>query len=169
MENETDLGMYNIYMGRTLPEAVYVVFIPQVAYNGGAKHNPFYFSTIELLEASLLVNSYNEPTTPLTNTNESKKKLDLYYDFLRNTGGSHLESQAVNVDYDSYYGGSFMLAFDRTKSKDNRYRRTEPDSGTISLNLKAKTGLSENTVVLVYATYSSRIDFSGEEVTTLTF
>lgn len=146
-----------------------VGFVPQRAYNGYKKDNPFYFSTIPLIEASLNVNSYNEPTTPLTNTDESKKKIDLYYDFLRNTGGCHLESQAVNVSYDSYYGGSFLLAFDRTKSKDNRYRRQEPDSGNISLNLKAKSGLSENTVIIVYATYSSQLSFNGDDVTTITF
>ena len=102
---ETDLGTYNLFMGKVLPEAIYVAFVDQSAYNGAKTENPFYFKNIPLLEASLIVNSYNEPSTPYTNTTESKKKMDLYYEFLRNTGGNHLESQSVSVTYDMYYGG----------------------------------------------------------------
>lgn len=104
-QGETDLGTYNLFMGKVLPEAIYVAFVDQTAYNGAKTENPFYLKNIPLLEASLIVNSYNEPSTPYTNTNESKKKMDLYHEFLRNTGGNHLESQSVCVTYDMYYGG----------------------------------------------------------------
>ena len=168
-ETATDLGVYNFYMGKVLPEAIYIAFVSQQAYNGDAKQNPFYFQNIELLEASLIVNSYNEPSQPYTNTFESKRKMDLYFDFLRNVGGNMLESQSVPITYDMYYGGYFILAFDRTRNKDNRFRRQRADSGTIDINLKAKSPLSENIVVLVYATYSSSIELMGDDVRTATF
>ena len=93
----------------------------------------------------------------------------ILFQFLRNTGGSHLESQSVNLTFEEYYGGNFFLAWDRTKSRDNRFRKTLPDSGSMSLNLKAEAGLDENYVLIVYATYSSSLVLDGETVTTETF
>ena len=61
LTGETDLGIYNIYIGRFLPESIYLGFVPQSAFIGSATENPFEFKSLELLEASLLVNSYNEP------------------------------------------------------------------------------------------------------------
>ena len=88
---------------------------------------------------------------------------------MKNTGGSFIDSQSVNLTEDAYYGGQFMLAFDRTKSRDNRFRRTVPDSGTISINLKLASPLEENIVVVIYSTYTSQLDLNQEEVTTTTF
>ena len=80
-----------------------------------------------------------------------------------------MESQSVALTYEQYYGGNFFLAWDRSKSRDNRFRKTIPDSGSMSLNLKAEAGLSENYVIIIYATYSSSIVLDGETVTTQTF
>ena len=80
-----------------------------------------------------------------------------------------MESQSVALTYEQYYGGKFFLAWDRSKSRDNRFRKTIPDSGSMSLNLKAEAGLSENYVLIIYATYSSSIVLDGETVTTQTF
>ena len=56
-----------------------------------------------------------------------------------------------------YYGGSFLLAWDRTPDKCNRYHRHKMDSGTIDVNIKTKQPLTETVTVIVYATYSSDI------------
>ena len=55
-DNIIDLGSSNFVEQRQLPEAVYVVFIEQDAYNGKRSENPFNFKYIPLLEASLIVN-----------------------------------------------------------------------------------------------------------------
>ena len=168
-QGETHLGTYNILSGEQLPEAVYIAMIDQDAYNGSTTTNPFYFKNIELNEASLIVNSFNEPPQPYTNTIESKKKMDLYHEFLKNTGMNQFDSQSVSVTYDMYYNGYFMLAWDRTGSKDNRFRRSSIDGGSMSINLKAKDPLENNIVVLVYVTYSSAIELRGDDVITRTF
>ena len=54
-------------------------------------------------------------------------------------------------------GGRFLLAWDRTPDKCNRYNRHNMDSGTININLKTKMPLNETVTVIVYATYSSDI------------
>ena len=89
--------------------------------------------------------------------------------FLKNTGANFLNSQAVNLTYEEYYGGSFMLAWDRTKSRDNRYRKSQPDTGSISLNIKSSVPLTQNIYVIIYCTYSSALVLDGEQVITATF
>ena len=56
---------------------------------------------------------------------------------------------------DDYYGGYFFLAWDRSPDKCNRYHRHEIAPGSIDINLKASTDLTESVTVLVYCTYQA--------------
>ena len=49
------------------------------------------------------------------------------------------------------------MAFDRSKEKCNRFHRHLHDPGTIDINIRSKTNLTSNVVVVIYATYSSEI------------
>ena len=49
------------------------------------------------------------------------------------------------------------MAFDRSKEKCNRFHRHPHDTGTIDINIRSKTNLTSNVVVVIYATYSSEI------------
>merc|ERR1712082_201117 len=61
-------------------------------------------------------------------------KVDMYASFLENTGIS-TDDREFGITMDDYYGGSFILAWDRTQDKCNRFHRHISDSGAISINL----------------------------------
>ena len=70
---------------------------------------------------------------------------------------------------DDYYGGSFMLVWDRTPDKCNRFHRHITDSGSISINLKTRKVLDRTVTVIIYATYSKDLVIDGDKVLTDAF
>ena len=52
-------GAYSVFFGNILPESVIIFFVTQDGFNGTRKTNPFQFFTPSLVEASLVVNSFN--------------------------------------------------------------------------------------------------------------
>ena len=50
-----------------------------------------------------------------------------------------------------------QLNSDRSKDKCNRYHRHPHDSGSIDINIRTKSNITDTVTVLVYATYSSEI------------
>ena len=79
-----------------------------------------------------------------------------FANFLENTG-VHTDDREFGISLEDYFGGSFLLAWDRTPDKCNRYHRHKMDSGTIDINIKTKHPLTETVTVIAYATYSSDI------------
>ena len=61
--------------------------------------------------------------------------INLYSDFLLNTGIA-TEDRDFGIDFHDYIGGTFLLVFDRSKDKCNRYHRHPADSGNIDVNKK---------------------------------
>ena len=164
--NNTDLGQPYIIQNKQLPEAIYVVFVDQQAYDGDQTLNPFNFETLILKEVSLIVNGRHEPMSPLSNVVEEYRRRDFYEHFLENTGRDHFNSQAVNISMDDYFdNGYFILAWDRTASSDNRFQRHTMDRGWITLNLKLATAAPKKYQVIMYCSYSDAIILDGKSVT----
>ena len=59
----------------------------------------------------------------------------MFANFLENTG-VHMDDREFGISLNDYYGGSFLLAWDRTPDKCNIYHRHKMDSGTIDVNIK---------------------------------
>ena len=93
---------------------------------------------------------------------------DLYAQFLENTGIS-IDDREIGISIEDYYGGSFILAWDRTQDKCNRFHRHMMDSGSMSINIKTKTPLEKTVTVISYATYSRDLEFDGDRVLTEAF
>ena len=83
-------------------------------------------------------------------------KVDMFSNFLYNTG-INVEDREFGISLDDYYGGSFILAWDRTPEDCYRFHRNTMDSGSIDINIQTKTVLPHTVTVIVYATYSSDI------------
>ena len=75
---------------------------------------------------------------------------------LLNTGIAN-EVRDFGISEADYIGGNFLLVFDRSKEKCNRYHRHKHDSGSIDINMRSHTDLPVVVTVIVYATYSSEI------------
>lgn len=153
---QSNLSHYNIISGHQLPDQIIVGVVEQTSYSGSMQKNPFNFKHFDISEASLVVNGIHEPSEPykidITNGDYS----DLYNDFLLNTGIAN-EDRDFGIGETDYLGGSFLLVFDRSKEKCNRFHRHKYDSGSIDINLRTNSNLPVVVTVIVYATYSSEI------------
>ena len=93
--------------------------------------------------------------------------IGLYTDFLLNTGIGN-DDRDCGVDANDFVGGNFLLVFDRSKHKCNRYHRHPFDSGTIDINIRTRQNLPSTINVMVYATYSSEIVIDDAYAVTVT-
>ena len=73
------------------------------------------------------------------------------------------------ISKSDYFGGCFLLAFDRTPDKCNRFHRHIMESGNIDVNLKTGTALNETALVIIYGTYSTDLVIDGDTVTKFMF
>ena len=103
-----------------------------------------------------MVNGVHEPAEAYKLDIANGDYIDLYTDFLLNTGIGD-EDRDCGITEREFIGGSFLLVFDRSKHKCNRYHRHPHDSGTIDINIRTRQNLASTITVLVYATYSSEI------------
>lgn len=132
--------------------------VEAVSHSGSISKNPFNFQHFNCSEASIVVNGVHEGhgSEPYKLNISGGDYINLYSDFLLNTGIAS-EDRDFGIDINDYVGGNFLLVFDRSKDKCNRYHRHPADSGVIDINIRTKTNLTSTVVVIVYATYSSEI------------
>ena len=147
-----ELSEYNIITGAQLPEQVIVAIVDEDAHRGVIGKNPFCFKDYDLSEASIVVNGVHEPQELYKLNKTEEDKVDMYANFLENTGIS-TDDREFGITMDDYYGGSFMLVWDRTPDKCNRFHRHTTYSGSLSVNLKTRTPLDRTVTVIIYATY----------------
>ena len=163
-----DLSQYNIISGRQLPDQVIIGVLEETAHSGDIGKNPFNFQDFGVSEACLVVNGRREPPDLYRVNLDSGDKADMYNSFLENVGVGR-DDRECGVSYEDYYGGSFLLVWDRTQDKCNRFHRHIQDSGSIDLYLKAKAPLTKTVTVVIYATYSADLLFKGDTVITPSF
>ena len=156
LSGQTDLSHYNIISGHQLPDQIIICMVDQSSYSGNIAKNPFNFKHLDISEASLVVNGVHEPTEPHKIDITKGDYVNLYSDFLRNTGIGN-EDRDCGISEVDFTSGTFLLVFDRSKEKCNRFHRHPPDTGTIDINIKSRTNLPCTITVIVYATYSSEI------------
>ena len=164
----SDLSEYNIITGKHLPEQVIVAIVDEDAHRGVIGKNPFHFKNYDLSEASLVVNGMHEPQEMYKLNETVGDKVDMYANFLENTGIS-TDDREFGITMEDYYGGSFMLVWDRTQDRCNRFHRHITDSGSISINLKSRQALARTVTVIIYATYSKDLVIDGDKVFTDAF
>ena len=150
------MSHYNIITGHQLPEQIIIAMVNETAHTGDIEKNPFNFQHFNCSEVSIVVNGIHEPEQPYKVNIASKNYVNLYSDFLLNTGISN-EDRDFGLDAGDYLGGSFFVVFDRSKEKCNRFHRHPHDSGSIDVNIRTRVNLPNTVTVLVYATYSSEL------------
>ena len=159
----TDLSHFNLIRGDQLPEQVIIEVVEQPAFNGDISLNPFNFQNFDIREASLIVNGVHEPTELYKLNADTEDKVDMFANFIENTGIS-TDDREFGISLEDYYGGSFLLAWDRTPDKCNRFHRHAMDSGSIDINIKLGSSLNKSVCVIVYATYSTDLLINNQKV-----
>ena len=160
-----DLSNHNLFQSSRLPERVYVVMVEQVAFQGNTEKNPFNFQRFNFKEASLIVNDVSEPSIPYQYGDEGAIK-DIYYDFLENTGTSPFEMDCAWITKKEYQYGYFILAWDRSPTKNNGLYTHKMEGGTMGIRMRTREPLANNIMVLVFASYSDTLQFVDDKVKT---
>ena len=160
-----EMKQHNLFFGSRLPDRVYLAFVEQDAYNGNIYSNPFNFVSANMQEASLIVNGISEPSPPYY-YEEGENEKELYFNFLENTGTSAFEMESVNVSFEEFKKGYFILPFDRSPTKDNGLYTHKGDSGNMTIKVKCRRSLDKNYMVLVFASYDSALMFVEDRVLT---
>ena len=158
-----ELKYNNLFFGSHLPDRVYMVFVAQDAYGGDATKNPFNFESIDMRQAYLKFSGVQYPTEAYHYEANVDEK-ELYLDLLANTGTGPFEMDSVNVSFKDFKGGYFILAFDRSPTKDNGLYLHKPLAGHMSVFVKTGTNLPCNYEVLVYGSYDSALTFVEDKV-----
>ena len=164
-KGDFDLSNHNLFQSSKLPERVYVMMVEQDSFNGNVKKNPYNFQLFDFKEASLVVNNVCEPSNGYKyGPNETIE--DLYIDFLENTGTSPYEMDSVWITKHEYRYGYFILAWDRSPTKDNGLYNHKTEGGTMGIRLTTSKPLKENVMVIVYASYTDTLQFVDDKVKT---
>jgi len=164
-KGSVEMKSHNLFFGSKLPNRVYLAFVEQDNYNGTPYSNPFNFEVANCKEASLLVNGISEPSVPYTLEKGVTQK-ELYYDFMENCGTSPYEFDSVDVSYDEYFNGYFVLCFDRSPTKDNGLYSHKSDGGSLTVRVKCSAPLEKNMMVLCFASYDSNLIIVEDKVIT---
>lgn len=158
-----ELKFSNLYFGSHLPDRVYMVFVAQDAYSGTDTTNPFNFESVDMRQAFLKFDCVQYPSEPYLYEPKLDEK-ELYLSLLENTGTGPFEMDSVNVSFKDFKGGYFILAFDRSPTKDNGLYLHKPLTGHMSVYVKTGTKLPENYEVLVFGSYDTALTFVEDKV-----
>ena len=161
--NKSDLSIYNVISGRQGPDQVVVGVLDEEAHNGAIDKNPFEFKDFDITECSIIVDGQHEPRKMYKMNKDNNDTADIWANFLENTG-VQTDDREFGITKDDYFGGTFLLAWDRTPDKCNRYHRHIMPGGTIDLHLKSSKPLTKTATIIVYATYSTDLTLSGTNV-----
>ena len=149
-----DLSAYNVISGNQLPDQVLVGIVSEKSYDGSIDTNPYQFKDYDISQASLIVNGHHEPQEMYRMNKTDKDTADVWAHFLENTG-VQTDDREFGLTKEDYLGGTFLLAWDRTPDKCNRFHRHTMKGGNMDINLKTRTNLPETATVIIYATYST--------------
>ena len=156
-----NLGHNNIITG-VLPEQVVIGIQKESAASGDNEKNPFNFTDHKLQECYLKVNGVKEPEEGYKLNVDSGDTANFYSDFLENCGVAN-EDREFGISEEDYYGGSFLIAFDRTIDGCNRYHRHEPETGAIDIVMTSSEATAETLTIKLYCSYSSDIVFARKK------
>ena len=123
---------YNVISGRQLPDQIIIGVLEENAHSGDIIKNPFHFQDFGITEACLVVNGRREPPNLYRVYIDSGDKADLYNSFLENVGVGRDDCE-YGITYEDFYGGSFLLVWDRTQDRCNRFHRHIQDNVSIDI------------------------------------
>ena len=148
----------NLFFGAHLPDRVYMMFVDQEAFDCSPTMNPYNFETCDMRKAILKLNGVPFPEIPYEFEAGVNEK-DLYMKLLANTGTGPFEMDSVNVSFKEFKDGYFIVAFDRSPTRDNGLYLHKPMAGYMSIVANAGRKLGKNYEVLVYGSYDSALTF----------
>jgi len=130
---------------------------------GSINTNPYFFRHYDLRYFALNVNGKQIPTEGLALNIGHEKRTVMGYRTLFETSGIHDSNSGLQITYDMYINGYFMLLFDLTPDRrDSEGHTSHPDSGNIRIELKFSKPLPVPITCIIYLEFdnSVRIDYA---------
>ena len=107
----------------------------------------------------LLVNGEREPLTPITYDETTNRIRTAYNSLLKSVGINNNDDRDIGLSLYDFTNGSFIIGFDRTIDKCNRFHTHKTSGGSIDLHLNLHKDLTTTVRVIVYSSYSSYLTF----------
>ena len=107
----------------------------------------------------LLVNGEREPLNPIRFDASNNRTRAAYSSLLQSVGIDNYDDRDIGLNLYDFINGCFIIGFDRTIDKCNRFHTHPMSGGSIDLYLKLHTNLTESIRVIVYSSYSSYLTF----------
>jgi hypothetical protein len=155
-----NITLANILTG-TMPIKLFFTFISNKSLLGTFETNPLNFQPYKLSSYLIRINERCYPSTKLDYSFETGKNyVELYDHFLQNVnlsgGGS------VGIDLEQFGSGAF-LALENLLYDDGHPFLTQPQSGSMSLELEFSSALTEAVSLVLFPVYAATlsIDFQG--------
>ena len=126
---------------------------------GKKDKNPFNFKHNDMDKCYLLVNGEREPLNPTSLDTTNNRSRVAYSSMLKSVGIDDLDDRDIGITLNDFLGGCFIIGFDRTIDKCNRFHTHPTNRGSIDLYLKLHSNLEDSIRVIVYSSYSSFLTF----------
>lgn len=153
----------NLLRGQ-LPRKIFLAFIPNTAYNGSFKQNPFKFKHYDVRSISLFRNNELINGRPLTPNFAANKTLDEYLSLYEALNGNEWDSKFTLSRKEWKTGNTifgFNLSEDLSEGNQCDGYLNVSKHGSMRLDLTFGTALPEVVTVLLYCVYDSNLFING--------
>jgi len=160
----------NIILGQ-IPKRIIIGFVSNKTYNGDFKLNPFNFHHYKLNHMSLYVDGQQIPSKPLQPDYENNLYAECYHTLFSGTDIFYGNSYNHNITKEDYIGGYALYAFDLTSdlSASNNAHWNLIRHGSILVELKFATALTESVNMIVYAEFDNVIEIDKRRNVSIDF
>lgn len=146
----------NLFLG-VLPRRLILGCVTNAAYNGSLQANPFNFEHHNLNFLVLHVDGKQVPSKALQPDFRNSDYVRCYQSLFQATGKLH-QNDGNDISYSDYARGYALFAFDLTPDlSDHCYFQPVKD-GTLRLEMRFLTPLTETLSVIVYAEFDNVIE-----------
>jgi hypothetical protein len=156
--------------GKSLPRRLFVVFVKQANFHGGAKLDPFDYEPCNLQRAVLRVGGQIQPfpelfASPIVDHEAEGRNITWPLYALLKSSNSFLSDHDIGITVENYTHGNYILGWDLTSGGAPLGEAFEmPNESSLQLELKLSAVTDAAYTMIVYAEYDGEleIDRSGK-------
>jgi hypothetical protein len=151
------LSINNAVLG-LMPKRLVFTMVKNTDFLGSIDKNPFYFRHYDLTSFTLFVNGRQIPSDSLSLDMSHGKTSVMGYSNLFEDSGIRHSNTGLQITYDMYINGYFMLVYDLTPDLAGSERHTPSTiNGNIRIELKFAKALPDAITSLSYLEYDNSI------------
>ena len=148
--------------GHVLLKQVIVAQVPTANFRGTLSTNPYVFPHNSVNHLALRIDGVVATNSELTPDFDNHKVAREYYRLFTQTGKRASTSQGVLLTEDNFVNNHALFPFDLTPDECNSRHLHLSKTGQLDVEMRWKTALEDNIVVLVLATFDQVIVIDGE-------